>query len=224
MFPEMVTSGQYLGVVMGDLVRSEQSLAPEMLHEWFNEAVDWQNAAHAQALASPLTITLGDEFQGVTRSLGRALPIMRDLRLRLMARAIECRFVIGLVEIRTAVNPDKAWNMMGPGLGHARDKLNEKKGGMLYRFSLPHDPLAETVLDALGVGLTTIERGWTDRQRSDIDALVGGASPAELARCRDVSVHSIYKVRSSGHYDAYVTQWQAIEAALAALDAREGLV
>ena len=213
-----VTKTRRLAVVMGDLVQSERSLAPAKLHLRFNEAVDAQNAAHAAALASPLTITLGDEFQGLARSLGQAVPIVRDLRLQLMGDGIECRFVIGRVELRTELNPEKAWNMMGPGLARARARLNEKKAGSLYRFSIAEAPVTETVLDALGAGLTAIERGWTDQQRDDISALIGGLSPAELARRRNVSVHSIYKVRGSGDFDAYMTQWQAIGEALSALD------
>jgi hypothetical protein len=75
------------------------------------------NAAHAGALASPLTITLGDEFQGLLHGLAQAVPVVRGLRLELMAAGVDCRFVIGQVEIRTPLNREKAWNMMGPGLG-----------------------------------------------------------------------------------------------------------
>ena len=218
-----VTKTRCFTVVMGDLVQSERALAPAQLHLQFNEAVNAQNAAHAKALASPLTITLGDEFQGLVRSLGQAVPIVRDLRLQLMSNAVDCRFVIGLVELKTALNPAKAWNMMGPGLARARAKLNEKKAGSLYRFSIAPAPITEIMLDALGAGLTAIERGWTDQQRDDISALISGLSPAELAQRRNVSVHSIYKVRGSGDFDAYVMQWQAIGEALAALDKHKRL-
>lgn len=216
-----VTEAQKLAVVMGDLVQSERLHKPEHLHEQFNNSVNAQNEKRAEALASPLTITLGDEFQGLTKTLAHAAAIVRDMRLQLMANAIDCRFVIGLVELKTKLNPEKAWNMMGPGLSEARDKLNEKRTNSLYRFSIPHDPLTETMLDALGAGLTAIERGWTDQQREDIAALISGLTPAELAKRRNVSVHSIYKVRGSGDFDAYVVQWHAIGEALAALDKRQ---
>lgn len=69
---------------------------------------------------------------------------MRNLRLQLMNEGIDCRFVIGRVDLETPLNPGKAWNMMGPGLSRARDKLNEKRAGSLYRFSIGQDPLLET--------------------------------------------------------------------------------
>lgn len=208
---------------MGDLVRSESSLPFEILHERFNKAVDDQNVAHANALLSPMTITLGDEFQGLVRSLKQAAIIARALRLQLLADDINCRFVVGLTEIKTPINPQKAWNMMGLGLSRAREKLNQKKSDQFYRFSIPDYPVMELMLDALGAGLSAIERDWTDQQRKDISAQMSGLSPTELSTRRNVSVHSIYKVRSSGNYDTYVIQWQAISEALAYLDKQEGL-
>jgi len=208
------TNGQRYAVVMGDLVRSESSLPIELLHERFNQAVDHQNLEHAAKLISPLTITLGDEFQGLTHTVTQAIEIARGLRLELLAEKIDCRFVIGTVEIKSPLNSSKAWNMMGPGLARARKKLNQKKADQFYRFSIAEAPVTEVLLDAIGVGLSTIERSWTDQQRDDISALIGGLSPNELSQRRNVSVHSIYKVRSSGDFDAYTLQWNAVNKAL----------
>ncbi|MBM2293398.1 hypothetical protein JQX09_15315 [Sulfitobacter pseudonitzschiae] len=208
------TNGQRCAVVMGDLVRSESSLPVELLHAGFNQAVDRQNLEHAASLISPLTITLGDEFQGLTHTLTQAIEIVRGLRLALLAEEIDCRFVVGTVEIKSPINSSKAWNMMGPGLARARNKLNQKKTNQLYRFSIAEAPVTEALLDAIGVGLSTIERSWTDQQREDISALLGGLSPAELSEHRNVSVHSIYKVRRSGDFDAYTLQWSAVNKAL----------
>lgn len=209
-------------VLMGDIVRSETSLPPDELHRRFNRVIEAANAEFRDRLRSPLTITLGDEFQGLLDDLAPGLELLRWLRLALLDEGIGCRFVLGRVEIRTPVNAERAWNMMGPGLARARETLDDKKPGQLYRFSLPDAPLIEQMLEALGAGLSLIETRWTDRQRRDITALLEGSSPAELAERRGVSVHSIYKVRASGHYETYRMQWQAIAAALESLDRQEG--
>jgi len=209
-----VTNKRRYAVVMGDLVGSENSLPFELLHERFNQAVDNQNLEHVDNLISPLTITLGDEFQGLTHTTTQAVTIARNLRLELLAEKIDCRFVIGTVEIQTQLNPSKAWNMMGAGLARARKKLNQKKADQFYRFSIAEAPVTEILLDAIGTGLSAIERSWTDQQGEDISALIGGLSPTELSERRNVSVHSIYKVRSSGDFDAYTIQWNAINEAL----------
>lgn len=213
-----VESLPYHAVLMGDLVGSEHYGAPELLHRRFNAAIERQNRAHAAALASPLTITLGDEFQGLATSLVTAAQMAREIRLDLMSHAIDCRFAIGVVRLKTPLNESRAWNMMGSGLASTRERLNEKRANTLYRFDIPGHQAMETMLEASAAALTTLERSWTETQGQDIQALLQGASPAEVARRRNVSVQNIYKVRTSGNFDLYVLLWDAIYEALADID------
>jgi len=208
---------------MGDLVLSQMSSSFEKLHIAFNEAIERQNRIERHALVSPLTITLGDEFQGLSKTLVDGLSMVRGLRLQLLTEHVECRFAIGVVEIQTPVNVDRAWNMMGPGLAQTREKLNEKRSDTCYRFALADHPAIESTLDALGAGLTAIERRWTITQLEDISASLAGATAHEIAKRRNVSAHSVYKVRNSGEFDLYVYQWHAISEALAHLDRLYGL-
>jgi hypothetical protein len=208
---------------MGDLVGSELHADPGALHARFNAAIDYQNATLGTDMVSPLTITLGDEFQGLLGSLVAAAQAARAIRFALMRENIDCRFVIGRVDIKTPINHERAWNMMGPGFADARARLGDKRYPSRYRFSMPHEALLETMLEASGASLTAIERGWSDVQRDDIVALLGGASVAEVARTRQVSVHNVYKVRSAGDFELYVIQWAAIHKALAELDQRYDL-
>lgn len=203
---------------MGDLVGSERDPDISTLHARFNAAIERQNEVFGERLASPLTITLGDEFQGLASSLTTAAEIARELRFDLMNDAIDCRFAIGLADIQTPINRQRAWNMMGPGLASTRERLNEKRSDTFYRFDMPGHPALEGLLEASGASLTAIERRWTDTQRLDIQALLRGSAPVEIARRRNVSVHTIYKVRSSGDFDLYLLHWNAILKALAELD------
>ena len=203
---------------MGDLVHSERSGAVAALHEVFNAAVERQNQERRDVLASPLTITLGDEFQGLATSLAAAGPMVRDMRLELLGQGIDCRFAIGIVGLKTPLNTQRAWNMMGSGLAETREKLEEKRTTTLYRFAFAEARLIECLLEALGAGLTAIERRWTPQQRQDIAATLAGASAAEIAERRKVSAHSVYKVRASGEFDLYASHWKAIDGALAQLD------
>ena len=67
-------------VVMGDLVASEAATSRRALHRVFNAAIDDVNAAQRATLVSPLTITLGDEFQGLADTLADAIRIARRVR------------------------------------------------------------------------------------------------------------------------------------------------
>ncbi|KAK0348888.1 hypothetical protein LTR94_035341, partial [Friedmanniomyces endolithicus] len=101
---------------MGDLVASEAATSRRALHRVFNAAIDEVNAAQRATLVSPLTITLGDEFQGLADTLADAIRIARRVRFALMAQDVACRVLVGEVAIDTPVNPERAWNMMGDGL------------------------------------------------------------------------------------------------------------
>ena len=213
----------YYAVLMGDLVDSEGYADPEQLHAAFNAAIERQNVALAADMMSPLTITLGDEFQGLLTSLVAAAWTARQIRFDLLRQDIDCRFVIGLVDLKTPINAERAWNMMGPGFAAARERLGEKRAPSRYRFSLSQDPLLETMLEAIGASLTAIERGWSKAQREDIIHLLDGASVADVASARGVGIQNVYKVRSAGDYDLYTTQWDAVRAALIELDTRHDL-
>lgn len=205
---------------MGDLVSSEQHVNPVNLHAQFNAAIDRENNTLRADIISPLTITLGDEFQGLLSSLVAAAQAARKIRFELMSKNIDCRFVIGCVDLKTQINHQRAWNMMGNGFASARERLGEKRSLSRYRFSIEMDPILETMLEASGASLTKVERSWSEAQRADIVKLLGGASVAEVARARNVSVHNVYKVRSAGDFDLYVIQWDAIHKALTELDHR----
>lgn len=210
-------------VLMGDLVASEKAGSPIALHELFNRAIAHQNREAKADILSPLTITLGDEFQGLVRTMTAGLPIMQKLRFELLQNGLECRFALGASKLQTPVNRKRAWNMMGVGLAATREKLNEKKTETLYRFYVPGNRASEAALEALGAGLTSIERRWTPQQLHDIAGLMSGKSVQEIARYRNVSAHSVYKVRSSGDFDLYLLQWNAIAEVLEDLDRELGL-
>ncbi|MDO8902265.1 MAG: SatD family protein [Phenylobacterium sp.] len=209
-------------VVMGDLVSSEDTDSVEALHSRFNAAVQWANGEHQPRIVSPLTITLGDEFQGLCVSLQAGLRLVRDLRAWLLMADIDCRFVLGSVRLQTPVNPTQAWNMMGPGLAASRQRLGDKRDGNAYRFELRGEPEVQALLEAVGSGLTAIEDGWTARQRQVVLALRGMAA-ADLAEQLRMSPQTLYKIRRAGRYDLYERQWAALEAMAARLDRALGL-
>jgi hypothetical protein len=204
-------------VVMGDLVSSEDTASIEALHDRFNSAVQWANATHGPMIVSPLTITLGDEFQGLCATLEGGLGVVRDLRARLLTNGVGCRFVVGAVRLETPVNPARAWNMMGPGLAGSRQRLADKRDANAYRFELRGQPELQALMEAVGASLTQIEDSWTDRQREVVLAL-RAESAAPLAARLGMSPQTLYKIRRAGRFDLYERQWAALEAMAARLD------
>jgi hypothetical protein len=208
-------------VLMGDIVGSERAPSPRAIHKTFNKVVANANELRRQHIASPLTITLGDEFQGLLTALVHAWDTAVALRLELLSAGIPCRFVVGVATLKTPLNRKEAWNMMGTGLSAARNKLNDKRTASAYRFSLPDAPVEELLLDTVGDALTQVEVAWTPTQLeyySKVRAATRGN--AEVARKLGVSARSLYKVLHAGRVDVHKRQVQAVRSALARLDER----
>ena len=223
--PDLVSaSGPYThAAVMGDIV-SSQKADPTALYDVFNHAILGANHDAGTTLASPLTITLGDEFQGLCHTLQGGLALIRQLRARLRAAKVPCRFVLGVVRIETPMNTENAWNMMGPGLADTRAKLSNKRDPNAYRFHLPEAPTMEILLQAVGATLTEIEEGWTERQAEVVaETLDTTLTEPQLAEKFNVTRRAIYKVRSAARLDLYKDQWLAAEAGVTHLDKAYGL-
>jgi SatD family protein len=208
-------------ILMGDIVGSERAPSLKAVHIAFNKVVRKANDVHAEHIASPLTITLGDEFQGLLTAFAHAWDTAVALRLELLVAGISCRFVVGVAELETPLNRKEAWNMMGSGLSAARDKLNDKRTKSAYRFSLPAEPVVALLLDTVGDALTQGEEEWTPTQLEYYSkSRAAKGTNAAVAMKLGVSERSLYKVLKAGRADAHKRQVQAIRSALAQLDQR----
>lgn len=197
---------------MGDLVHSTAHEDPNRLHQLFNRSVAEANRRFAGSIASPLTITLGDEFQGLSASLRRGFELNHFVRISLLQEGVSTRLVLGLGAIETAVNPQNAWNMMGAGLSRARDKLNDKASFNCYRFSLPGEDRLERLLDSVGASMTKVESDWTATQLEYVSRKLSepGRSTGLIADDLGISRNTIYKVLRSADWDFYHGQFTTI--------------
>jgi len=211
-----VAKRRHYGVVMGDLVKSSEATDRRKLHARFNRGIDEANARFAEELASPLTITLGDEFQGLTKALEAAFAIGCVVRVSLLRDEISTRIVVGTATLETDLNPEKAWNMMGPGLAEAREKLSDKNDENCYRFSMPQDEALELLLDAVGRSLTKVEAEWTETQLEYVMAILSDPEQprSRTAKALGISENSLYKVLRSADYRFYSEQLETIRGAL----------
>jgi len=123
-------------VLMADVVGSSSKAAKQLMSD-FKESIKWMNKLHRKDIQSPLTITLGDEFQGVVKSPSVAIQIMIALEEHLMTlkKPFKLRYVIYEGKIDTETNKMRAYEMLGPALTNARATLNDMKSTK-NRFSV----------------------------------------------------------------------------------------
>ena len=115
-------------ILMGDIVGSSNA-DQLILQREFASLIRRVNEDYPSSFESPLTITLGDEFQGVVRSSKEAAEVVIALEEYRWDLEIEIviRYSLGLGEITTPINPNIAYGMLGPGLSEVREALVEMK-------------------------------------------------------------------------------------------------
>lgn len=123
-------------ILMADIIRSGQH-EPGKLMAQFKQVVDRVNVKFRKALISPLTITLGDEFQGVADTMENGIRIIFHMEETIIEGnlPIKLRYVLYHGKIETPINKKSAHGMLGEGLTKARMELNGMKTES-HRFSI----------------------------------------------------------------------------------------
>lgn len=115
-------------ILMADIVESRK-LDGEIVMSQLKTHTKKINENFRKEILSPLTITLGDEFQGIVKSIHTAIRIIlafEELILKEKA-GYKLRYVVNFGEIETPVNTESAHEMLGSGLTEARVKLTSLK-------------------------------------------------------------------------------------------------
>jgi hypothetical protein len=156
-------------ILMADIIDSGNAIQNKLMED-FKELVSLINTQNKTELLSPLTITLGDEFQGVTKGLSSTIKIMIALEERLIKedKGFKLRYVIVHGEIDTPINSQIAYGMLGEGLTQARNYLqNIKKKSRRFFFSLS-DKLKGEALNDLFLVYQSIIDDWTPNRDYDL--------------------------------------------------------
>ncbi len=103
------------------------------------------NEKHKDVVVSPLTITLGDEFQGIIETFHTGMEIIIDLEEAIIRQQLKfkLRYVLLYGTITTPVNRKIAYEMLGEGLTNARNIINaaKKKDARFNISGYPNDNL-----------------------------------------------------------------------------------
>lgn len=185
----------YLALI-GDVVDSRHLPKRDAFQVQLAEALKKAGARNA-TLASPYTITLGDEFQAVYRSAERLFldlfSIWRDLHPE------KVRFAIGVGELSTAINPKQALGMDGPAFHRAREAITVlKKTG--YRIRLqgeraPQGPMFDpwNLLNSSFNLVSHEVESWGKNRLHIMCGLLAGRAVAQMEKELGISKVAVYK-------------------------------
>jgi hypothetical protein len=113
-------------VLMADIIDSRKNDQNELMLK-FRNVTEEINKSHKKGILSPMTITLGDEFQGVVKNISAAINLILELEEKLMLNnaGFKLRYVLYEGKIDTPINDKIAYGMLGEGLTKAREALQQ---------------------------------------------------------------------------------------------------
>lgn len=189
-------------ILMADVVKSSEQLPEKLINE-LKAVVDWTNKIFAGSIESPLTITLGDEFQGIVGSASEGVDIILAIEEHIIEEEYDfkLRYVLHEGEVSTKVNPEKAYEMLGEGLTIARKLLGEMKKDA-HRFLVKVDGLKK-VNKMMRIIQHFID-GWHPKDRSTVSGFLQGYDYKALARMHQKDDSTLWRRRKSLAIDEYL--------------------
>jgi len=115
-------------ILMADIIKSSQKNAKSLMNN-FKKIATQVNSDFEEAFYSPITITLGDEFQSIVKSLKDGIDVVIAFEELIIKHKndFKLRYVLNYGEIDTPINRETAYGMLGPGLTESRKILEIQK-------------------------------------------------------------------------------------------------
>jgi len=189
-------AGRY--ILMGDIVGSSTYKVSKLRRE-FIQIVSSCNKTLEGEILSPYTVTLGDEFQGVARSLKGLFDAVFYLEeISLLKRLkFKMRYVGLYGEIDTPINRMKAHGMMGAGLTRAREMLTAKRRRKSrFQFELPDAQMTKE-LNLLFLVIDGIIAKWNPDDGPLILDMISNNNNVEVGKKHEKNRTQIWKRRKN---------------------------
>lgn len=185
-------------ILMADVIESS-SYSGKNLMTNFKQMVASANKIFESNISSPLTITLGDEFQGIVKSLQHSIEIIFLLDELLLESKIDyrLRYVINFGEIDTPINKQSSHEMLGKGLTDARELLNEIKsmGANVLIKGLNSEKQAK--LNLAFILYRSFYDDWNKKERKDAFDFLQNIDYKELARINKKAISTMWRRKKS---------------------------
>ncbi|MEM0967282.1 MAG: SatD family protein [Verrucomicrobiota bacterium] len=152
-------------ILMADVIKSSKQDQSSLM-AGLKAVVQETNREIPNAFLSPLTITLGDEFQSVPHSLAEAVQAIFQIEETIIRKkqTFKLRYVLSQGEIDTPINRKVAYEMLGSGLTEARELLNaSKRGGRRFHINLREAEIQRSLTDAFFVFQAIIDKWRVDK-------------------------------------------------------------
>lgn len=199
-------------ILMADIIGSSGFEGQQLMAE-FKKMIALQNKHFADKILSPLTITLGDEFQGVIADLPTCIQIIIALDEYSYVKSVgfKLRYSLHYGPIDTAINHKVAHGMVGAGLTQARENITLLKKDRNSRFLIAiASPILDRVLNNLFIVYQTMIDSWKSDDIALVDAFLKYVDYKEVAKKMKKDVSLVWRRKKSLQIHEYLCLKEAI--------------
>lgn len=200
-------------VIMADIVGSSEASSVPKLAKAFERLVKRCNEWNKSEIISPLTITLGDEFQGILKSECSFYKVITWLEENKWQEGVEIslRYVLEFDKIETEINREIAHGMLGSALTNARQRLSGLKEEKGQWFAIG-DKIAFAELKQIQVNLyLSLLRGWKWKDKDLIYNLLEWRDYKVVAEKLNKTRSLVWKRSNSLDMDKYFDLKRTLE-------------
>lgn len=181
--------------LIGDIVSSRMIKERKDIQNKLNRTFKRINEKE-ENISSPLTITLGDEFQAVYSKANFIFKHIWEIISSIYPEKV--RFSIGIGEITTEINHKQAIGMDGPAFHNARKGLDEIKK-TYFQFNITAEEQLNLELLRQAIFLVShISYNWKETRLSIISMMYQNLPVNEIAKKIKISDKAVYKNIDAG--------------------------
>lgn len=174
--------------IIGDIIGSRKLEDRQDVQKTFLAMAKEANRLYEADIASPFTVTIGDEFQVLLKN-SYITPQIIDYVKREMA-PVELVFGVGIGEILTDINPKLAIGMDGPAFHFARkaiEQAKKKKPKIIYKSDFP----GMGMIDSLNYFIESCTERRTKRQQQILEYLSQNLTQEAIANKLGIKQQSV---------------------------------
>jgi len=200
-------------VVIADIVDSRSIENRQIFQQHLKEILSEVNGRSAEELLSPLTLTLGDEFQAV---YGSYQTLFRDM-VRILARISPHRLRIAIAygALSTDINRNAALEMDGRVFNEARSLMDRLKANprTAVRFTTA-EPFDSGLLNSCLKLFSNELARWKTNSLLIFDHLLEGDSTERIAQDLGITVRAVNKNIATNNLRDFVELLESISTEL----------
>ena len=185
-------------VIIGDIIKSRKLSNRYEVQQTFAMAVSEAQTTYGGELVSPITLTIGDEFQSVMKKARDLFKIVDDLETQMLP--VQLRHGFGIGKIDTEINEQFSIGMDGPAFHRAREALEiSRKQDQRYYFRFD-DSEIEQRINLLLSWMDAASRNWSPEKRKILAYKENGETQVKIARYVGMSQPAVSQHMKSPYF------------------------